>query len=170
MRVPFMIGLPTKIFGSSVIRSRFASDVVSSMPQIVEVSVVSGLQASWFDEREFYGQAFKVAPASNRMGLRLQGDPLTMPKRELVSEPVCPGAIQVTPDGQCIVLGVDGQTIGGYLKIAHVIAADLDRIAQLRPGQQIHFERISIDAAEVISDGRRRNLRKWLTALRLAAA
>ena len=46
---------------------------------------------------------------------------------ELVSEAVCPGAIQVTRDGQCIILGVDGQTIGGYPKIATVISADLPR-------------------------------------------
>ena len=46
------------------------------------------------------------------------------------------GAVQVVNDGQCIVLGVDGQTIGGYPKVAHVIAADLDRLGQLRPGQE----------------------------------
>ena len=45
------------------------------------------------------------------MGVRLDGPPLVLPKRELVSEPVAPGAIQVTNDGRPIVLGVDGQTI-----------------------------------------------------------
>ena len=59
----------------------------------------------------------------------------------MISEPVCPGAVQVTPDGQCIVLGVDGQTIGGYPKIAQVIQADLDALGQLRPGQAIQFKR-----------------------------
>src|SRR5262249_21312753 len=80
--------------------------------------VLEGPQASWFNAGEFYGPPFVVTPASNRMGLRLHGRPLTMPDRELISEPVCPGTVQVTRDGQCIVLGVDGQTIGGYPKIA----------------------------------------------------
>src|SRR6185437_12056012 len=73
--------------------------------------VVDGAQADWFRAEEFYRQTFTVTPASNRMGLRLGGAVLTLPERELVSEPVCPGSVQVTRDGQCIVLGVDGQTI-----------------------------------------------------------
>jgi allophanate hydrolase subunit 2 len=82
------------------------------------------------------------------MGLRLKGDPLQRKPGELVSEPVGPGAVQVVNDGQCIVLGVDGQTIGGYPKVAHVIAADLDRLGQLRPGQAVRFEMNNVDDAE----------------------
>ena len=67
------------------------------------------------------------------MGLRLNGPLLPAPPGEMLSEPVCPGTVQVTREGQCIVLGVDGQTIGGYPKIAHVIDADLDLLGQLRP-------------------------------------
>ena len=58
--------------------------------------VIDGLQMSWFEETEFFGQEMTVTSASNRMGLRLQGRPLTWPGRELLSEPVCPGAVQVT--------------------------------------------------------------------------
>ena len=69
---------------------------------------LEGPQADWFRAAEFFGQEFRVSAASNRMGLRLQGRPLTLPDRELISEPVSPGAVQVTRDRQCIVLGVDG--------------------------------------------------------------
>src|SRR5262249_53490650 len=96
-----------------------------------------GPQEEGFDPSGFFGPTFTVTPASNRMGLRLRGEPLVRPSRELVSEPVGPGAVQVVNDGQCIVLGVDGQTIGGYPKVAHIIAADLDRLGQLRPGQAV---------------------------------
>ena len=65
------------------------------------------------------------------MGLRLNGPPLQVPEGEILSEPVCPGTVQVARDGQCIVLGVDGQTIGGYPKIAHVIDADMEQVGQL---------------------------------------
>ena len=57
----------------------------------------------------------------------------------MVSEAVAPGAVQVTNEGLPIILGIDGQTIGGYPKIAHVIRADLDFIAQLRPGQSLRL-------------------------------
>jgi antagonist of KipI len=92
---------------------------------------------------------------------------LTLPGRELLSEPVAPGAVQVTSDGQCIILGVDGQTIGGYPKIAHVISADLDKLAQLRPGDAIHFERVSLDEAERLYQSKQEELREWLARLAL---
>jgi biotin-dependent carboxylase-like uncharacterized protein len=132
--------------------------------------VVEGTQGDWFRSDEFYSQSFIVTPASNRMGLRLNGAALTMPERELLSEPVCPGSVQVTRDGQCIVLGVDGQTIGGYPKIAQVVSADLDKLAQLRPGEVIRFERVTLDVAEMLYRAKQAELREWLTRLRTAEA
>src|SRR5206468_8130854 len=67
--------------------------------------VLPGPQADWFDEL-FFEQTYQVTPASNRMGVRLDGQPLTLPKRELISEPVAPGAVQITNDGKPIILGV----------------------------------------------------------------
>lgn len=124
-----------------------------------------GAQADWFDSAEFHGQDYTVTPASNRMGLRLAGAPLRLPSRELVSEPVCPGAVQVTRDGQCIVLGVDGQTIGGYPKVAQVISADLDRLGQLRPGDAVRFAPVSLEAAEAAYRQRQDALCGWLTRI-----
>src|SRR5439155_20294422 len=88
-----------------------------------------GQQSNWLVQAaDFHQQIFTATPASDRMGLRLQGFPLRLLERDLVSEPVCPGTVQATKDGQCIILGVDGQTIGGYPKIAQVIRADLDAL------------------------------------------
>ncbi len=129
-----------------------------------------GPQANWFDLSEFFGPPFTVNPASNRMGLRLQGKPLQRKPGELVSEPVGPGAVQVVNDGQCIVLGVDGQTIGGYPKVAHVIAADLDRLGQLRPGQEVQFQMVSIEEANAVYRGRQAQLHEWLTRLEVMNA
>ncbi len=129
---------------------------------------LDGPQAGWFGANDFYPQAFVVTPASNRMGLRLRGEPLRAPPREMVSEPVCPGAVQVTRDGQCIVLGVDGQTIGGYPKVAQVIAADVDKLAQQRPGDVVRFRRVTLEEAEEVYRRKRAELREWLTRLEVA--
>jgi biotin-dependent carboxylase-like uncharacterized protein len=129
--------------------------------------VVDGRQADWFHIVEFYEQSFTVTPASNRMGLRLHGTALTLPPRELESEPVCPGSVQVTRDGQCIVLGVDGQTIGGYPKIAQVVGADLDKLGQLRPGETIRFQRVTLEMAEALYRAKGAELREWLTRLKM---
>jgi 5-oxoprolinase (ATP-hydrolysing) subunit C len=126
---------------------------------------LDGPQAEWFRGEEFSQQAFRVSETSNRMGIRLKGQPLALPSREFTSEPVCPGAVQVTRDGQCIVLGVDGQTIGGYPKIAQVISADIDKIGQLRPTDMIRFHRVSLEEAETIYQQKQVELRTWLTRL-----
>lgn len=120
-----------------------------------ELRCLDGLQKDWFAVHAFYEAEFTASSAMNRMGIRLQGQPLTLPERELVSEPVCPGSVQVTRDGQCIVLGVDGQTIGGYPKIAQVIQADMDRLGQLRPGAKVRFGRVDeIKARELFLQGK----------------
>jgi antagonist of KipI len=141
------------------------------------IRVLAGLQAGWFPVLDVLAAGtdggvpppvFTVSPASNRMGLRLQGPPLPVPARELVSEPVCPGAVQVTRDGQCIILGVDGQTIGGYPKIAQVISADLDELAQLRPGDAVAFVAVSLEEATTLYRQKQAELRRWVTRLSTA--
>jgi antagonist of KipI len=74
--------------------------------------------------------------------------------------------VQVTNDGRPVVLGVDGQTIGGYPKVAHVIRADLDLLAQLRPGRKVRFARVTPEEAEAAAAERAAALRPWLARLR----
>ncbi len=143
-------------------------DVGSLLEESTNVlRIIDGPQADWFPTDRFYQQSFVVTRASNRMGVRLQGEPMTRQPREMISEAVAPGAVQITNEGLPIILGVDGQTIGGYPKIAHVIQADLDRVGQLRSGESIRFERVDVDAAEALAADRRRKLKRWLTALRI---
>lgn len=130
--------------------------------------VLDGPQRDWFPDDAFFAHPYAVSPASNRMGLRLKGEPLNRRPGELVSEAVAPGAVQVTNDGLPVVLGVDGQTIGGYPKVAHVIRADLDRLAQLRPGDAVRFVRVTPDEAEAAARERAASLRGWLSRLRAA--
>jgi 5-oxoprolinase (ATP-hydrolysing) subunit C len=130
--------------------------------------VLDGPHAEWFHTDAFYPQEFRVTPECDRMGLRLHGGPLSLPARDLASEPVCPGSVQVTRDGQCIVLGVDGQTIGGYPKIAQVIGADLDKLGQLRPGERVRFARVTLAEAEALYRQKQAELYGWLVRLRTA--
>jgi 5-oxoprolinase (ATP-hydrolysing) subunit C len=126
-----------------------------------------GPQAEWFDET-FFSHTYRVTPASDRMGVRLDGPPLARAARELVSEPVAPGAVQITNDGKPIVLGVDGQTIGGYPKLAHVVSADLDALGQLRTGDAVRFRLVTESEAEAAAAERRERLKKWLRRIAMA--
>jgi 5-oxoprolinase (ATP-hydrolysing) subunit C len=67
-----------------------------------------------------------------------------------------------------VILGADGQTIGGYPKVAHVVRADLDRVGQLRPGSGVRFEEVTAAAAEALNRAKWGELRRW--ELRLSVA
>jgi antagonist of KipI len=92
-----------------------------------------------------------VSEDSDRLGLRLEGGSIAPEStREMISEGVSLGAVQVTPSGQPIILFVEQQTAGGYPKIANVIEADLHCIGQLRPRDEITFARVSLEEARAL--------------------
>ncbi len=119
--------------------------VVASYPpfQGDTIRVIFGPQrAAFTDEhrQQFLSNPYKVSPASDRMGYRLDGRPLAGGQwGSRLSEPVCPGAIQITTGGQPIVLMNDAPTVGGYPVIGVVHSADLGRFAQRLPGEPVQF-------------------------------
>lgn len=122
------------------------------------VRVILGAQAEDFGDALF-GPTFKVAPQSDRMGLRLSGPKLERRSaEELISTAVALGTVQVPADGQPLVLMADAQTIGGYPQVAHVIAVDLPLLAQLRPGDGVRFMEIALDEAHKLALARERAL------------
>ena len=149
-----------------VVTSDFQADRRDAGP--TQIRVLPGPQRVWFPDSQFFEQTYTVAAASNRMGLRLLGVPLLRPPRELSSEPVAPGAVQITNDGLPVILGVDGQTIGGYPKIAHVIRADFDGLGQLRPGSSMRFVETSPAEAEAAFQSKRAALKRTLALWRTA--
>jgi antagonist of KipI len=104
-------------------------------------------------------QEFRVAMNSDRMGLRLEGEEIApASRRELVSEAVTPGTIQLPPSGAPVVLLQGCQTIGGYPKIAHVITVDLGHAAQLQPLDEVRFELIELEEARQLLREREREI------------
>lgn len=110
-----------------------------------------GPQAGWFSDsslRAFREATYHVGEQSNRMGLRLEGSPVPqMSGREMITEGVSLGAIQVPAGGAPIILFVDQQTTGGYPKIGNVISADLHRVGQLRPRDEIRIRQVTFEEA-----------------------
>src|SRR5271169_2201707 len=95
-----------------------------------------------------FSSAYVVTEQSDRAGLRLRGATL-QPRQQsqLLTDGIPLGAIQVPQDGQPIILFVDQQTTGGYPKIANVITADMHRVGQLRPRDEVRFAEVSITEA-----------------------
>jgi len=123
-------------------------------PDGMALRVIAGPQADHFDDAglvALFCTPYRVRAASDRRGLRLQGVAATHRRSALPSQGVMPGAIQVPPDGQPIILGWDGPVTGGYPVIAGVIAADWPRLAQLQPGDTVRFATIAVDAAQALA-------------------
>lgn len=100
-------------------------------------------------QQAFWSTPYAVTPQSNRQGYRLVGTELARVQAgELRSHGIVPGIVQVPGGGQPIVQLADSATMGGYPKIAAIIAPDLWRIAQARPGDQLRFERVDLSEAE----------------------
>jgi antagonist of KipI len=116
---------------------------------------------NWDDNigAKLLAQKFRIAMDSDRMGLRLEGEEIaSASRRELVSEAVTPGTVQLPPSGAPVVLLQGCQTIGGYSKIAHVITVDLGYAAQLQPLDEVRFELIELEEARQLLRKREREI------------
>ena len=100
--------------------------------------------------REFLVSGFTVTPHSDRMGYRLAGPRISLKTEnsDIISAGISPGTIQVTGDGQLIILMADRQTTGGYVRIANIASVDIHALAQLKPGDSLHFREISVENAQ----------------------
>ncbi len=120
-------------------------DGAQAVPAVAPAAlrVVLGPRSDWFTPSAvatFLETVWSVRTESDRIGVRLDGPVLDrITTGELPSEATLPGALQVPPDGRPILLGPDAPVTGGYPVIAVVRDADLDRAAQLRPGDPIAF-------------------------------
>jgi allophanate hydrolase subunit 2 len=111
--------------------------------------VTPGPQAQWFSD-DLYAARYTVSEDSNRMGIRLRGPMLASPGGHMITEGVPLGAVQAPPDGQPIVLFVEHQTTGGY-PAGQRDFRDFWRLGQLRPRDEVRFERHDGGSGRVIT-------------------
>ncbi|MCQ6559605.1 5-oxoprolinase subunit C family protein [Paenibacillus mendelii] len=115
-----------------------------------------------------FRERFTVAPASDRMGVRLTGPPVEFEDvAEMLSHGVVPGTVQVPHGGAPIVLAADCQTTGGYPKAAQVITADLALLAQAKPGDIIRFREVSLSEAQRIYIALERSMTELAAGIQL---
>jgi 5-oxoprolinase (ATP-hydrolysing) subunit C len=136
--------------------------------------VIFGPQRDFFPDATaelFLSSVYTVTRDADRMGMRLDGPVLEHARGfNIVSDGIVTGAVQVPGNGLPIVLLADHQTTGGYPKLAAVISADIPRLGRLRPGDEVRFEEISIEAAESAARERESRLRRLIDGLIPAGA
>ncbi len=116
------------------------------------IRVMKGLQIHYFSKKsqeDFFSKEYKVTKLTDRMGMRLEGQKIeNTVNKNIKSEGITKGSIQVPGDGKPIILLSDHPTIGGYPKIANVITADYDKLVQKTPGTIIKFKLVDLPVAE----------------------
>jgi len=117
---------------------------------VVTVRVLPGPRRDWFTDESWaslVSQAYKVESDSNRVGLRLSGETLERVRTgELHSEGMVRGALQIPPSGTPVLFLADHPVTGGYPVIAYVVDDDVDRCAQLQPGQTLMLREAAPEA------------------------
>jgi biotin-dependent carboxylase-like uncharacterized protein len=111
-------------------------------PDEVVLGVVRGPRDAWVADADLLvATSWTASERSNRVGMRLSGGRIEHvdPDRQLPSEGVYRGGIQVPPSGEPVLFLADHPVTGGYPVIAVVVDADVDRAAQVRPGQCVRF-------------------------------
>jgi antagonist of KipI len=135
-------------------KSKIANSLLPVYSKFPTVRIVAGAEfenLTALSEQSLLKKSFAISNQSDRMGFRLEGEPLyLLDSQELVSSAVNFGTIQLLPNGQMIVLMADHQTTGGYPRIAHIISSDLPLLAQLNPHDKVAFHLISHEHAEEI--------------------
>lgn len=134
---------------------------VPAPDNITKARIILGPQTRYFPTSAvtaLCAEPFAATPRFDRMGMVLDGPLLTPESLEMISEPAVRGALQVNGTGQVTMLLADHQTTGGYPKIAVVIDADIDRVAQLPPGSPLRFTAITaIEAIAIARETRAKN-------------
>ena len=117
----------------------------------VTLRVVLGYQEALFDEsvkERFFSSTYTISNENNRMGMKLTGEAIACNEDGIISEGIAYGAIQIPKDGQPIILLKERQTIGGYPKIGSVLSIDCFKLSQMKAGNSVRFEPISIAKAQ----------------------
>lgn len=135
------------------------------------IRCIVGSEYEWLDDlsrTRFMESTWIIDSQSDRMGYRLQGPDLAMKEqKELISEGVVHGTIQLPAQGQPIVLLADRQTTGGYPKIAVVASVDIPMFGQLKPGDAIKFVPTTLEEAERLWLNSEQDIRRLKAAIQL---
>mgnify|MGYP001203168180 CR=1 FL=1 len=143
-----------KIYISKINKNQIDKKLNYINTKIENIRVIKGTNFDYFSNEAkniFFEKEFVVSKLSDRMGMRLEGSKLSnIVDTNIKSEGLIKGVIQVTTDGNPIIMLSDHGTIGGYPKIGVVISADYDKLVQITPGSRIKFREVALTDAETL--------------------
>ena len=149
---------------ASILGRKVKKDILPDLDDAKLLRVVMGPQDDYVAEEsieKFLTSPYKVSSKANRVGYRFEGPQFKFRELEkakdagsdpsnIVDDGNAIGAIQIPGGVEPICLAVDGVSMGGYVKLACLITADMDRMAQLKIGDTMKFENATVDEARTI--------------------
>ena len=118
------------------------------------------------DQSKFWESTWTISNQSNRMGIRLESDfqPSNLPKG-ILSQGISMGSIQLPPSNQPIILFAEHQTTGGYPLLADIIQADFSILAQLKPGDKVRLEQVTLETADELNVRNQRHIENIIDSI-----
>lgn len=147
---------------------KIPKDFIPNFESQYTARVIMGPEDYRFTEEgshTFLNNEYSLSNQCDRMGYRLNGPKIEHKEgADIISGGITLGAIQVPGHGEPIIMMADRQTTGGYTKIANVISVDIPYLAQLKAGDQISFEKISIREAQELVREREDRIQEIINA------
>ena len=104
---------------------------------------LKGPEWDWFSQESktaFLNTIFTIGKDSNRIGIRLEGNKIVLPKKdEIISSGIIKGTVQITKAGDPIIMMADAPTTGGYLRMVNLTQKSCDLLAQVPIGGKVQF-------------------------------
>jgi len=144
---------PSQYVGKLIPMEYVPTYVINADNDIITLRVIMGPQDDYFSKKgvqNFLNSTYIITADSDRMGYRLEGERIEHIRKnhtQIISDGIPLSAVQIPGDGMPISMLADGQTTGGYPKIATVCSADLPLLAQGKPGNKVQFVAISMEEA-----------------------
>jgi len=160
---------PSQYVGKLIPMEYVPTYVINADNDIITLRVIMGPQDDYFSKKgvqNFLNSTYIITADSDRMGYRLEGERIEHISKnhvQIISDGIPLGAVQIPGDGMPIIMLADGQTTGGYPKIATVCTADLPLLAQGKPGNKVQFVAITREEAVYLLKEQEDRLHKlWL--------
>jgi biotin-dependent carboxylase-like uncharacterized protein len=131
--------------------ARVQKEYIPKYNDYLTLRLLLSYQDDYFSSKEkerLFSSIYEITLYSDRMGYKLEGNPITPNQGGIISEAIAFGSVQIPKDGQPIILLKERQTIGGYPKIGTILPIDCFKLTQLSIGSKVRFEKIEIEEAQ----------------------
>lgn len=95
------------------------------------------------EQEKILSSSYTVSKDNNRMGYQLEEISIEHTK-SIITSPVLPGTIQLTPAGKLIILLKDAQTTGGYPRVLQLTEKSISILAQKNVGDKLNFDLVPV--------------------------